>query len=398
MTKHSPHFTFSNIGLTVNLEIEMPSIQFKKSKTGKRTYYVVVSFKGKHKWIRAGSQKDARELKRKIDSLENSKRLEKLGLSPLDKRIDDFFQEYSDYIKLRTSPNTVKRYLAVLNTFLQFLKMFHPNVKYISQIQCSHIESYQQKRLQSIELKAAADGDKPGNHKHKRLPLPQTVNYEMGVLRSAFIWANDRDLMPLVPTRKVKPLRVKPKKLARILDPKECQLFLKTARQMAKANSRFKVYVHVFKFLLNTGLRSGELCNLTWSDVNLETGLIKIQPKEGWTPKSYSREFFLNKVCINLLNLIPKSEDYIFKTESSNQLKTDDIRRALIKVARAAEIDGLSRVHDLRHTFNSLMQMKGVDPATMGRILGHRDIETTMIYTHQTHEHLKKSINQINIK
>lgn len=33
----------------------MPSIQFKKSKSGKRTYYVVVSFKGKHKWIWAGS-------------------------------------------------------------------------------------------------------------------------------------------------------------------------------------------------------------------------------------------------------------------------------------------------------------------------------------------------------
>ena len=52
-------------------------------------------------------------------------------------------------------------------------------------------------------------------------------------------------------------------------------------------------------------------------------------------------------------------------------------------------------MHDLRHTFNSIMQMRGVDPATMGRILGHKDIETTMIYTHQTNEHLKKSIEMI---
>jgi len=348
-------------------------------------------------WIRAGSQKDARELKRKIEFLENSKRLEKLGLSPLDKRIDYFFQEYSDHVKLRTSPNTVKRYLAVLNTFLVFLKMFHPNVKCISQIKPDHIESYQQKRLQSVELKVAADGDKPGNHKVKRLPLPQTVNFEVSVLRSAFIWAHDRELMAAAPIRKVKPLRNKPKKQARILDPNECRLFLKTARQMAKADKRFEIYSQVFRFFLNTGLRSGELCNLIWNDIDLETGLIKIQQKEGWTPKSYSREFFLNQASIEQLRSIAPSENYVFMTESSGQLDTDGIRRALIKIARTSGLEDLTRVHDLRHTFNSLMQMNGVDPATMGRILGHKDIETTMIYTHQTQDHLRKSIEKVGI-
>ena len=39
-----------------------------------------------------------------------------------------------------------------------------------------------------------------------------------------------------------------------------------------------------------------------------------------------------------------------------------------------------------------------VDLATMGEILGHKDIETTMIYTHQTHEHLRKSIGEIGIR
>ena len=375
----------------------MASVHSKKSKTGKNTYYVVISYQGKHKWIKAGTKKEALNLKKTIESLENSQRMEKLGLVSKDKRIDEFLQEYADYIKIRTSKNTIKRYLGVLNTFLVFLKVFHGNIRYMSQINTEIIESYQQKRLKSVELKDAADGEKHGNHKKKRLPLPQTVNYEVCILRSAFIWAYDREYIQTVPTKKVKPLKPKPKRKIRIIDEKECKLLLKTARELAKKNNRFKIYVKVFKFLLNTGLRSGELCFLTWDDVNLESGLIKIQPKDNWTPKTYEREFYLNELSLKLIKSIPRSENYIFTTDSGKQLDTDTVRRALIKIAKTAGFGDLTRVQDLRHTFNSLMQMNGVDPGTMGKILGHQDFDTTMIYTHQTQEHLKKCIEKVGI-
>lgn len=375
----------------------MASVQYKKGKNGKRTYYVVVSLGGRHKWIRAGSIREAKILKREVESMEESRKREKLGLVSRQKRIDGFLQEYLDHVKLRTSPNTTKRYRAVLNTFLTFLKMFHPNLRSLSQIKQEHIESYQNQRLESVGLKTAADGDKVGAHKNKRLPLPQTVNYEVSVLRSAFMWAQEREWIANVPTKKVKPLKPIPKRQARIFTPVECNLFLKTARGIAKTNKRLKVYFKAFKFLLNTGLRSGELCNLTWEDVDMETGLIKIQPKAGWTPKSYSREFYLNKTSQNLLKSIGQSDGYVFEDSGSRQLEPDNLRKVLMRVTKAAGLKGFTRVHDLRHTFNSLMQMKGVDPATMGKILGHKDIETTMIYTHQTIEHLKKSIDKVRI-
>ncbi|MFH1700694.1 MAG: tyrosine-type recombinase/integrase, partial [Candidatus Zixiibacteriota bacterium] len=343
----------------------MASIHFKKRKDGGKTYYVVVCMPGSHKWIKGGSLKDAKILKKEIESLEKSKRIEKLGLVNEKKRIDAFFQEYADHVRLRTAPSTLKRYLTVLNTVIIFLKMFHPKIKFLVQITPEIIESYQVQRLKSIELKSSADGDKSGVHRKKRLPLPQTVNTEVIVLGSAFIWAYSRELIPSVPTKKVKPLRAKLKRKVRLLDQRECKHFLKTARQMARDNKRLKVFYLIFKFLLNTGLRSGELCNLTWDDVNLETGLIKIQPKEGWTPKTYSREFFLNEHSIKILKRIGQSEGLIFRTNTGKQLDTDDIRRALIKIAKEAGLNDLTKVHDLRHTFNSLMQMNGVDPATM---------------------------------
>jgi len=374
----------------------MASIQFKQLKKGK-VYYVVVSLAGKHKWLKAGSLANAKKLKKQIESLEKSQQMEKLGLTANTVRIDNFFQDYADYVRLHNSPNTIKRYLAILNTFLVFLKMFHPAIKHLSQLKTEHIESYQKQRLQSIELKIEANGEKNGNHKNQRLPLPQTVNYEIGVLRSAFIWAYDREHIAFIPTKKVKKLKPKPTNKAKILTPKECKLLLKTAKSLAKTDKRMMVYNKAFQFILNTGLRSGELCNLMWNDIDLETGLIKIQEKPSWSPKTYAREFYLNETSRKLLKSLFNSEGYIFKDISGNKLDNDRLRSALIKISKAAGLNDFTRVHNLRHTFNSLMQMNGVDIATMGKILGHKDIETTMIYTHQTGEHLKKCINKINI-
>jgi integrase/recombinase XerD len=342
--------------------------------------------------------KDAQALKKKIDGMANSEKLEKLGIAPREKRIDSFFQEFLDNARLRTSPNTTKRYRAVLNTFITFLKMFHPRMTDLAQITPEIIESYQKQRLQSIELKKAADADNPFNRKEKLLPKPQTVNYEVSVLRSVLTWAHEKELIHSVPTKRVKPLRVSSRKQARLLSSEECKHFLKTAREISKTDNGFKVFALAFKFLLNTGLRSGELSNLTWNDVDLKTGLLKIRPKEGWTPKSYSREFFLNQAAIDVLERLKTDSSHVFVDGSGHQLDNDSLRNALIKVAKLADFEDLTRVHDLRHTFNSLMQMNGVDPATMGKILGHKDIETTMIYTHQTDEHLKRSIGKIDIR
>jgi integrase len=376
----------------------MASIQYKLSKKGIKTYYVVEPIGGVRKWLKAGSLKDAQKLKRHLESLGKTERIEKLGLSRTQIRVDEFFQRFADHVKLHNSPSTVKRYLHILNTFLVFLKMSHPGIKDLSQIKQEHIESYQKQRLTSIDLKILADGDKPGNHNEKRLPLPQTVNYEIGVLRTAFIWAYEHDLISKVPTKKVKRLKVTGKRRAKILSLEECQKFLKSADLIAKSDKSAEVYVKAFQFLLNTGLRAGELCHLTWDDVNLKTGLIKIQAKEDWSPKTYAREFYLNEACLQVLNSFKNKEGYVFKGSLGNRLDNDKLRRALIRTARAAGLKGFTRVHDLRHTFNSLMQMSGVDIATMGKILGHKDIETTMIYTHQTRDHLRKSINSIQIK
>lgn len=376
----------------------MASIQSKTNKDGKKTYYVVVSLRTKHKWLKAGSRKSTQSLKRQVESLAESERLEKLGFSPNDMRIDQFFEKYTSHIKLHISDVSRVRYVGVINTFLTFLNMFHPKVTYLSEIKPQTIESYQEKRLSSLDLKIQADGKKKGVHNVKKLPQPQTVNLEVGIIQGALIWAKDREIIASVPTAKVKSLKSKTTREALILTPTECKQFLKSAKSMAKVDRAYTYYHYAFQFILNTGLRSGELCNLTLEDVNLKTGLIKIQAKAGWTPKSFSRDFYLNDTALGILLKIKCREGYIFRNSEGNQLSKNKLRYALIKVAKNAGLNNFTRVHDLRHTFSSLMQINGVDRTTLGDILGHEDEKTTRIYSHTYKAHLKNSINRLEIK
>jgi hypothetical protein len=96
----------------------MASIQSKTSKRGVKTYYVVAVRAGRRKWLRAGSVQNARILLRQVESLVDSDKVDKLGLSPSDARIDDFLAEYIDQVRLRTAPATLKRCRYALNAFM----------------------------------------------------------------------------------------------------------------------------------------------------------------------------------------------------------------------------------------------------------------------------------------
>ena len=71
------------------------------------------------------------------------------------------------------------------------------------------------------------------------------------------------------------------------------------------------------------------------------------------------------------------------------------LRRDLVNICDRLEIENVN-LHTFRHAFASHLVMSGADLPTVQKLLGHKDIKTTMIYAHLAPEHLKHAINKLN--
>jgi integrase len=134
----------------------------------------------------------------------------------------------------------------------------------------------------------------------------------------------------------------------------------------------------VFKCYLMSGLRKAELENLEWTDVDFKAGTISVSPKPGFDPKDWEqRSIEVPETLMVILKELPKRGKLVFANGSGNMYTHSwDDAKAIGKKAKVAD----SHPHRFRATFATTLLQNGVDLKTVQKLLGHKNLESTMRY------------------
>jgi integrase len=134
---------------------------------------------------------------------------------------------------------------------------------------------------------------------------------------------------------------------------------------------------------LNTGMRRGEITQLTWPDVDLKAKRVTV--RAGYAKSGKARHIPLNSEAMAVLKQWKKQQP---EGRLFNVLGVAKAWGALMTAAKLEDF----RFHDLRHTFASKLVMAGVDLNTVRELLGHGDIKMTLRYAHLAPAHKQAAV------
>ena len=147
-------------------------------------------------------------------------------------------------------------------------------------------------------------------------------------------------------------------------------------------------------FALHTGMRMGEILELTWPAVDCSRRTVMVcRSKNG-----ERRTIPVNDTVLSMLRQKSKVRslmtDLVFCSQVFTPMESGHLRRAFRLALGKARIDDF-HFHDLRHTFATRLVQAGVDLYKVQRLLGHKSPIMTQRYAHHYPESLRDGVETL---
>lgn len=174
------------------------------------------------------------------------------------------------------------------------------------------------------------------------------------------------------------PLAKKGLNLPVVIGKEEVQAMLRITK-----NQKHKL---VLGLLYYAGLRLDEVRKLKWQALDIARKIIHIKKSKG----NRDRVVFLHERLKQLLdeNGIRK-EGFILFSERGSVYNERSIQQIVKNAAKKTEIGKKVTPHTLRHSFATHLLEAGADIRYIQKLLGHKDLKTTQIYTHVANKDIK---------
>jgi integrase len=217
----------------------------------------------------------------------------------------------------------------------------------------------------------------------KRGNTKSTANRYLALLKKIFSIAVEEGYLDKSPASRIKKFPGADRPKERILSNDE------EARLMAVSSPGLR---SVLVVALNTGMRYGEILNLTWGQIDFNSMQLTVEKTKSGKPRAIPFNAALQAELTALKRRNGRSP-YVFPNPKTGEPVTT-IKTAFHTACRRAGISGL-RFHDLRHTFASRLVENGADIEIVRFLLGHSSLEMTQRYVHSTDERRRLAVEKL---
>lgn len=167
-------------------------------------------------------------------------------------------------------------------------------------------------------------------------------------------------------------------------------LSLEELQRLAKTECESPVIKKASLFSALTGLRFSDIEKLTWSEVRGTEDNYYLQFRQEKTEGTENLP--LSDQAVSLLGERTSANEKVFKG-----LKYAHIDAFLPKWLLKAKIEKHVTFHSFRHTYATLQLASGTDIYTVSKMLGHRNLKTTQVYTKIVDAKKKEAANRIKL-
>jgi integrase len=363
-------------------------VKVRERPKGSGEWWIFIDHKGKRKAKKVGSAEAALKAAKLIEA---KLTLGDVGVADREKPKAPTLKEYAElwlesYVKRLRRETTFERYSGILRQHV------YPVFGKLS------IDEITRKDVRDLLLRLYNKGLSRG-----------TVCLTRDVLSGPFAHAIDDEIIENNPVLGVvKRLQLTRNKTSEIepLTRAEVQLFLETCREYRSD------YYPLFLTAFRSGLRLGELLALQWGDLDWNSKFIRVNKsfKRGritQTKTSKGRRVDMSDQLCEVLKAFQtvRKRDalqrgvpvnpFLFFEKNDQPLSQNTVRNVFKRILSKAGLREI-RVHDIRHSFASLLLSDGQSPVYVKEQLGHSSIQMTVdIYGHLIPSSNREAVNRL---
>jgi len=223
----------------------------------------------------------------------------------------------------------------------------------------------------------------------------RSICRKISTIRSFFKFLSREGMVDINPTiNLITPKIVK--KLPSFLYLEEINKLIETPPGQTILGIRDKA---ILELLYGTGMRVGELVNLSIHDIDLYEKTVRVfgkGSKERILPlgnpsiKAVKKYLTVRNIFRKNISIDKNDQNALLLNRFGGRLSARSIRRLIIKYMKIAGFNKKISPHVLRHSFATHLLGGGADLRSVQELLGHESLSTTQIYTHITKERLKE--------